>query len=276
MLAHTPARIRLFAQRGATRVSFDADLNACAALVERGDPLRFRAAMAAPVDARRILFPLYAFNVEVARAPWVTQEPMIAEMRLQWWRDVCEEIQEGKPVRRHEVVSPLASFLTPEDAKILDTLIAARRWDIYRDPFEDTAHFKKYMDQTAGGLTWVAARRLGQADEQVVRDAAFAAGIAAWFHAIPELESRGRVPLIDGTPEGVAQLAQTALDRLDRARKRRAAVSGNSRSALWHIGAAEGALRKVREDPKCVARGELGQGLSEDRWLAWRALTGRW
>ena len=35
--------------------------------------------MAAPVAARRVLFPLYAFNVEVARAPWVTQEAMIAE-----------------------------------------------------------------------------------------------------------------------------------------------------------------------------------------------------
>ena len=51
---------------------------ACAALVEKADPLRFRAAMAAPVPARKVLFPLYAFNIEVARAPWVTQEAMIA------------------------------------------------------------------------------------------------------------------------------------------------------------------------------------------------------
>ena len=58
----------------------DADIAACAALVARGDPPRFRAAMAAPVAMRRLLFPLYAFNLEVARAPWVTQEPMIALM----------------------------------------------------------------------------------------------------------------------------------------------------------------------------------------------------
>ncbi len=65
-------------------------LAACAALVERGDPDRFLAVMAAPAWARARLFPLYAFNLEVARAPWVTEEPMIAEMRLQWWRDVVE------------------------------------------------------------------------------------------------------------------------------------------------------------------------------------------
>ncbi|MDP5359324.1 MAG: phytoene synthase, partial [Paracoccaceae bacterium] len=33
---------------------------ACAALVEKADPLRFRAALAGPVSARHILFPLYA------------------------------------------------------------------------------------------------------------------------------------------------------------------------------------------------------------------------
>ena len=71
---------------------FDADLIACADIVRRADPARFQAAMAAPVAARSVLFPIYAFNVEVARAPWVTSEPMIAEMRLQWWVDALEEI----------------------------------------------------------------------------------------------------------------------------------------------------------------------------------------
>ena len=76
---------------------------ACAALVERGDPDRFMAVMAAPVALRVRLFPLYAFNLEIARAPWVTTQPMIAEMRLQWWRDV---VAEPAP-RAHEVVGPL-------------------------------------------------------------------------------------------------------------------------------------------------------------------------
>ena len=92
------------------------DVNACAAIVQRGDPDRFMATMAAPVAARRVLFPLYAFNVEVARAPWVTEESMIAEMRLQWWRDAVEEVAKGGVVRRHEVVTPLAEVLAPEHA----------------------------------------------------------------------------------------------------------------------------------------------------------------
>ena len=40
-------------------------LAACAALVERADPDRFAATMAAPVAARARLWPLYALNIEV-------------------------------------------------------------------------------------------------------------------------------------------------------------------------------------------------------------------
>ncbi|KHA52625.1 squalene/phytoene synthase family protein [Sulfitobacter geojensis] len=258
-------------------MSFDADLTACATLVERADPWRFRAVMAAPLAARRQLFALYAFNVEVARAPWVTQEPMIAEMRLQWWRDVCEQIAKGEVVRRHEVATPLASVLTPPRAQLLDELVAARRWDIYKDAFEDAAHFARYIDQTAGHLAWVAASTLGQADEQVVRDAAFAAGIAAWLRAIPELEARGRIPLLDGTNEGVVTLAKDALARLAKARARRSTISRAARPALMHVGPAAAILSAAVKDPGAVIEGQLPDPVDGDRFgLAFRAITGRW
>jgi len=257
-------------------MSFDADLNACAALVERADPARFRAVMAAPVDARRVLFPLYAFNVEVARAPWVTQESMIAEMRLQWWRDVCEQIADGATVRRHEVATPLAGVVSPENARILDTLVAARRWDIYRDGFEDADHLARYLDQTSGHLTWVAASTLGPADEKTVRDAAFGFAVASWLRAIPALEAQGRVPLLDGTPQGVIDLARDGQTRLHAARKNRRGVSKAARAALLHVGQADAVLKAAIADPSAVVDARLPDPDLADRNLAWRALSGRW
>ena len=249
-------------------MTFHADLNACAAMVERADPWRFRAAMAAPVEARRLLFPLYAFNVEVARAPWVTQEAMIAEMRLQWWRDALEEIAKGGPVRRHEVTTPLARALAPEDAELLDELVAARRWDIYKDPFEDAAHFARYIDQTAGHLMWVAARRLGATEE-----AAYAAGIAAWLCAIPNLEEAGRVPLLDGTAEGVSALAKGALDRLKSARAKRAQIPKAARAALLPAAHAGPVLHAAVADPQKVSQAGLPD---PRRHFALRAMASRW
>jgi phytoene synthase len=138
-------------------------LQACADLVARGDPDRFRAAMATPPEARAVLFPLYAFNLEVSRAPWVTEEPMIAEMRLQFWRDVAEEIGQGArpgPMRWRAARGggPGGGCGSARRA------VAARRWDIYKDAFEDAGHFERYLDATGGNLDWAAARALGAPD----------------------------------------------------------------------------------------------------------------
>ena len=258
-------------------MDFDADVTACAQLVERGDPLRFRAAMAAPVAARAVLFPLYAFNIEVSRAPWVTAEPMIAEMRLQWWRDALDEIAQGGAVRRHEVVTPLARNLTADQAQVLDSAVAARRWDIYRAPFEDQAHFEAYLDQTAAGLMWVAAHVLGPAEETTVRAYGWASGLAAWFRAIPELEARGRVPLLDGRAEAVRALAETGLTRLREARRARHSVSPSARAALLPGWQAEAVLQQAARRPDRVAAGDLGQSEARAQMsLMWQVATGRW
>ena len=237
---------------------------ACAALVERADPLRFRATMAAPLAARRILFPLYAFNVEVARAPWVTQEEMIAEMRLQWWRDALEEIGAGGTVRKHEVTDALVGILDAEGAQILDGLIAARRWDVYKDPFEDQAHFDDYINATSGNLMWTAARLLGSADETVVRDFAYAVGVASIFQAIPALDAQGRTPLIDTSTGGVNVLASSALDRMDMAAKGRRKVSKLAGAALVAGYHARPVLQKVRRNPSLVAQDGLDTNPAKD------------
>ncbi|WP_439156533.1 squalene/phytoene synthase family protein [Yoonia sp.] len=232
-------------------------LHACAALVERADPDRFRATMAAPVAARRVLFPLYAFNVEVSRAPWVTQEPMIAEMRLQWWRDALEEIGGGGKVRKHEVVDALASVLDTQAAVLLDGLIAARRWDVYKDTFEDAAHFDSYIDATSGHLMWTAARLLGPADEAPVRDFAYGVGVANFLRAVPGLEDSGRIPLVDGSHAGVKTLAADALDRLNAARQGKAGVSRDAGHALLCGHAARPVLSNAVKDPSAVALAAL-------------------
>lgn len=236
----------------------EAAWQACAAIVERGDEARFAAAMSAPVQARPVLFPLYAFNVEVSRAPWVTQEPMIAEMRLQWWRDAMDEIAEDREVRRHEVTTPLGHLLAPRQAELLGESVAARRWDIYRDPFEDDAHFEAYFDQTAGHLMWISAQLLADVpkDAEVsVRRLARAAGLAAYFRAIPELEARSRVPLLDGRAEAIEALARGALADIQSFKI--AQVPKAARSALLPAAVARGVLKQVAQEPERVSQDRL-------------------
>ncbi|WP_375691302.1 squalene/phytoene synthase family protein [Pseudooceanicola sp. LIPI14-2-Ac024] len=255
---------------------FGPDLTASAALVEKADPPRFRAAMAAPVAARRLLFPLYAFNVEVSRAPWVTGEAMIAEMRLQWWRDALEEIAAGGKVRRHEVVTPLAEVLDAEGARVLDALVEARRSDIEALPFDDEAALARYLDLTSGGLVWTAARLLGAGpdDEAAARDAGHALGLANWLRAIPALEAVSKRPLPDGRPEAVAALARGGLERLARARKARGGVPA---AAMLPLAGTGHVLSVAARTPGAVADGALEPSPFALRAeMAWRAMTGKW
>ncbi|MDF0594482.1 squalene/phytoene synthase family protein [Psychromarinibacter halotolerans] len=246
-------------------------LQACADLVRKGDPDRFLAAMAAPPAARRVLFPLYAFNVEVSRAPWLTSESMIAEMRLQWWRDVLEEIRAGGAVRRHEVVDALVPVLDAEGAALLDDLIEARRWDIYTEPFEDDAAFARHIEASSANLFRVAARALDpDADAAAVAARGWAAGLANWFLAVPELEARGRMPLPDGRPEAVRRWAQEGLRRLGEGR-----VSRGARPAVLAAWRAKGVLRRAVADPGRVAAGALPESEFRKRVsLMWKTFGG--
>lgn len=246
---------------------------ACAALVERGDPDRFRAVMAAPREARAQLFPLYAFNLEVARAPWVTQEPLIAEMRLQWWRDVVDNAASGA-ARAHEVAGPLHELIRDFGlpVEVLDRLIAARRWDIARDPHEGAEGLTAYLEDTGAGLMWLAARALGAPDtaEEAVRAYGWAAAAAMYIRAVPELAARGRQPL----PEGVSirDLAQRGLAKLAAARAGRKTVPREIAPALLAGWQAEVILRQT-------VAGRSSHELSEarKRWgLLWQAFSGRW
>lgn len=251
--------------------------DACAALVQRGDPDRFAAVMAAPLAAREALFILYAFNLEIARAPWVSKEPMIAEMRLQWWRDV---VAEPTP-RAHEVAGPLHGLIgwAGLPLEVLDRLIAARRWDIYREAFADRAAFDAHIDDTAGGLMWLTARALGAPDgtEAVVRDYAWAAGLAGWLRAVPGLEDRGCRPLVDGRPAAVAALAREGLARLAKARAARKTLPRALAPALLTGWQTEALLRKVADDPACVAEGRLELSeFSRRGRLLWQAVSVRW
>ena len=248
-------------------------LQACADLVRGGDPDRFSAAMAAPVAARPVLFPIYAFLLEVARAPWLTEEPMIAEMRLQWWRDVLEEIAEGREVRRHEVTTPLAEALDAEGARALDRLVAARRWDIYRDAFEDEAHFQDYLEATGAVPMWTAARLLGAAPsaEGDIGALGRATALARYFAAVPELEARGRIPLVDGRAEAIGRLAEEALEALpaDRVLMRQRAIT--ARAALIEGWQARPILARIAKEPGRVAEGRVALSPFQKRFrlLRW-------
>lgn len=248
-------------------------LAACAELVEKGDPDRFLATMTGDAQARARLFPLYAFNLEIARAPWVASEPMIGQMRLQFWRDTLEEIDAGKPARAHEVAQPLTEVVrnTGLDTRLLDAMVVARWADLERAPFADAAALGAYLGETAGNLMWAAVQALGGSDDLVApsRAVGLASGLAGWLMAVPELEARGWPAL----PEGIEVLLAEVRAGLAAARGARFGAALPAVRSAWRADA----VLKRAESPDAIRAGQLGGSEFARRGsLLVKSLTGRW
>jgi phytoene/squalene synthetase len=101
-------------------------------LVRNADRDRFLGALFAPEPARTDLLAVLAFNHELARTRSVTREPMLARIRLEWWREaVGAAAGAGKP-RAQPIVESLSETvrrhkLAPEQ---LVALIDAREEEI--------------------------------------------------------------------------------------------------------------------------------------------------
>src|SRR5258708_40013043 len=109
------------------RIMADDPTQYCAQQGRRFDHDRCLCTMFArePVQAR--LFALYAFNVEIARVREIVSEPVIGQMRLQWWRDAITEFAAG-PVRGPPGAPALARALGPPpgDPRPLAPLLSPR------------------------------------------------------------------------------------------------------------------------------------------------------
>jgi len=229
-------------------------LQACAEITRMGDPDRFLSVMAAPPFARSILFPIYAFNVEIARAPWVTKEPMIAEMRLQWWQDALTEIAAGGPVRRHEVVDELAGVLPGSALGHLSALIEARRRDVHDTPFESKTEIETYLRDTSGGLMAAAVAALGGKADEKVLNFGQAVGLSNWLRALPQLIASGRNPLLRKDSAWLKELASDGLAMLAVSAKEIEQRAYPAARAGW---LARSVLKKAVGSPDDILAGRL-------------------
>jgi phytoene synthase len=99
------------------------------ALVSRVDPDRWLSSrFIGEIEKRADVIALYAFDHELARASKVASNPLIAEIRLTWWREALDEIYAGKVVRGHPAARALAIAVSRRSLPrgLLEAMIDAR------------------------------------------------------------------------------------------------------------------------------------------------------
>lgn len=267
---------------------------ACAQIVQRHDRERYLVSLFAPPDARDGLFAVLAANHEIAKTAEVVSEPMIGQIRLQWWCEAFDGIEAGTP-RQHEVVLPLAAAAArhPDVLDDLRRIVDARDADLSGEPAADLDALEHYAAATGGGITVAMARVLG-ADTGMARDLGTAWALIGLVRALPGLLAGGRAPLPASLLEengvtlsrirdlpGSVDLAALCRPIVGRGRERLSAVRANPalrhRSArVLRLMAARAqdlsiTLQRAGDDPRSSSVADIPAG------LAWRhALRAAW
>jgi len=151
-------------------------------ILRRADPARYVASLFAPAEARPAIWALCGFAHEIARIAGAVSEPMLGEIRLQWWRETLDGVFAGAP-RRHGPA--LALRYAVEQGGLarapFDRLIDAHAFDLYETPMPNLAALEDYCQAVYGGVMQATAEVLAGRDRgerAAVAAAARAAGIA--------------------------------------------------------------------------------------------------
>lgn len=102
-----------------------------------------------PQNIQKSTYALYSFFAELDGLAAQVSEPMLGEIRCQWWRDVITQKQAQSPLAE-ALLAAIEQHNWPQKA-LLD-LIDAKIFDLYADSMDNKASFEAYAGHTYSTL----------------------------------------------------------------------------------------------------------------------------
>ncbi|MEM8876937.1 MAG: squalene/phytoene synthase family protein [Pseudomonadota bacterium] len=267
----------------------------CAALVRAHDRDRYLASLFAPAEVRPNLQALYAFDIETARIPAIVSEPMIGEIRLQWWRDALGGVAHGD-LSAAPVLAALQDTLYrfglgPDQ---LIALTEARIFDLYDDRMPDIDTLEGYAGETAGTILQMAATMLAGSAVAGAADVSGHGGVASVIcRGLSALVASGLrdgrlVPTALGDDHGAvidasrsepaencdavwAALCKTALSHAQQAQRALKSCDDVIDAAYLHLCLTFRDLKRLQTRGPVVGTASPGSALAR-QWHLWRAV----
>ncbi len=272
----------------------ETETNGLTEMLRRHDRDRFLTTLFAPAARRPELWAVLAFNHEIARVRETVSQPILGQIRLQWWRDAIEEIYAGKPPRRHETAEPLADAIRGRGLKRrhFDTLIDARERDLDETPPATLAELDAYAAASAGTLfelmADILAPDLTPAGLAAARAVGTGWGLVGLIRAVPFHLASGRIFIPDelgldaatlqaqqfspSLGAALARIADAARRHLAAARAARRTIAGAALPALLPARLVDHYLKRLAASGYDPYRAEVQQ---PDPLAVWRLGVGR-
>jgi 15-cis-phytoene synthase len=180
--------------------------DATAQLVKSRDRERYWSALFAPEPHRPALLALYAFDAELSHIAGVVREPMVGQIRLQWWRDAIELAAPGTKTG-NPVADALAAAILEHNlpkARLIG-VVDGRIPEVLGDPPADMQALRLSLRERDGAIFELAALILGDSSEAAKKGAEHAGlawGLTQRLRTIPLQASRRRLLLPPSYFEG--------------------------------------------------------------------------
>ncbi len=148
---------------------------------------------------------LFGFFMELQRIPYKVDEPMLGEIRLQWWRDQLKRMARGESVG-HPVADGLGPFLVEAQNElktealldVLNEIIESFLFEVRRVPLATKKELMDTLDQRYGGLIRAGllfTHRPVDELNDVCREAGIAIGMTEMMADLPRILQKGIMPL---------------------------------------------------------------------------------
>jgi phytoene/squalene synthetase len=221
---------------------------------------RYIAALLLPRKHREALIVLAAFGAELQRIPNIVSEPMMAAVRMQWWRDELSTAAApntaGRPTEwrtGHRLGDALVDVVRSYNLPfgLLQGMIDAAETELDPTPFADAAETRQVLVKFDGALFELAGRILGaDASRDIWADAARAYGYA-------RLASQGEWRQLSGAQTyvsrdlgakgdyGAATFCEKAEQGLAAIRERYSSLDKAARGALLPLATVPPLLRSI-------------------------------
>jgi phytoene synthase len=265
----------------------------CEELLRARDRDLWLACLFAPQDARKHIHALYAFAKETADVSGKVTQPLLGEMRLQWWIDALESgAAQGEGARANPVADALIDtierFALPRNEFV--ALAEAHVVDLYDDRMPTWTALEDYCRATASAPMRWAAHILGAdllaPSARAFEEAGVALGLARILRALAE--SREQEKFLpneafarDGGPETrggelrpvLRKMQALAQAHYDEAR-RLARDLGPARAALLPAATAPLYLERLARSDYDPYRPPREPSPLRRQWRIWRASRG--
>jgi len=176
-------------------------LSLCAQEVRRHDWDRYLFTLFAPADVREDLFTILAFNTEIARIPDMVSEPLLGQIRLQWWQDSINKIYAGSSdgIQGHYIFEHIPRVILGRglSKSLFDQLFEARASEFSRSPPKNEQALLDYVFGTSAALNILLLETIGEKNgfEDKAAEVGIAWGLTGLIRALPSLAKQGRFPL---------------------------------------------------------------------------------